>query len=354
MQLHLTREDIEVLIASIISYELSKQNNTYFPLFFDLHQRGDLTKAPFSCDSLSLVLLATAVGDYFGVTQSGLEENFLRYRDFVSWVDIVADSLSYYSDGITFSTSGTTGEPQKVFHSMQNLQEEARYLATLLQGAKSISAFVRPHHIYGFLYTIALPKYMELQAKFYEPIPSDIFFKTPKDSLLISTPTLYDLIVKKEKSFNPNITAVSSTQPLKAATKEGLKEKGIEKVIEIYGSSQSLGVGYRWDNQEDFTLFDYLDQKSLCSLQDRLEWKNEREFTLCGRLDNGIKYRGYLMDLKEYEKEIKNLVGVKECNVVWSKGDIVAFITPNDKMTAMQSIAMHLKNKPDSIVWVNE
>ena len=354
MQLRLTREDVEILISSIISYELSKQNNTYFPLLFDLRQRGDFSKLPFDCDSLALVTLATAVGEYFNVKESGLEENLIRYRDFVSWVDIVCDSLEHYSEGITFFTSGTTGEPKRIFHSMESLEKEVLYLAKLLSGAKSIHAFVRPHHIYGFLYTIALPKFLGVTRVFHEPIPSDAFFQMSQESLIVSTPTLYDIVAKKDANFLDKITAVSSTQLLEKKTKERLKERGINKIIEIYGSSETLGVGYRWDESEEFTLFEYLKKNSLTGVQDSLEWQSENRFKLGARMDETLKSKGYLINAQEYQKKLEALAGIKSCEVVWSKGELMAFITPLDKREAMQSLAMFQERKPDSIVWVNE
>jgi len=353
MQLHLTRDDVEILMRSIISYELSKQQSGYSALHFTYKGRGDLSAEPFHCDSLALVTLATAVGEYFGVKKSGLEENFVRYRDFVSWVDIVHDSLEYYSEGITFFTSGTTGEPKRVFHSMESLYREAEYLAKLLGGAKSIAAFVRPHHIYGFLYTIALPKIMGIEVDYKEPLPSSEFFDTPSDSLLVSTPMLYDIVVEQERRFAKNIRAISSTQELKTETKEQLLALGVERVIEIYGSSETLGIGYKEQNAETFRLFEYLERDSLKTLQDHLVWKNEREFSLGGRLDGAIKERGYLVDTKTYEARIERLSGIQKCELLWSKGELVAFITPSDKKEAMQSIAQMQERKPDSIVWVN-
>ncbi|MGM0534395.1 MAG: hypothetical protein ACQERK_07885 [Campylobacterota bacterium] len=352
MSLRLQKDDVNILLRSIVSTELSKQNSTYFPLYPNFWGRGELTASPFGLDSLSLVSLATTVGDYFGVTHSGLEENFIRYRDLVSWVDIVCDSLDEYNEGITFSTSGTTGKPKKVFHSMQSLEREAAYLAKLLQGAKSINAFVRPHHIYGFLYSIILPKFMNLQVSWNEPLPAKALFETPKDALLISTPALYDVISKKQGSFHPGITAVSSTQQLQMQTKDKLFERGIENIIEIYGSSQSLGVGYRRGRRECFTLFDYLNKSGLHDIQDNLEWENDREFLLRDRLDAQIKHRGLLVDLKQYQKQVSQMDGIEECDAVFNKGELTAFITPADKKRAMQSIATMQAVRPDNIVWI--
>lgn len=351
MSLRLHKDDVDILIRSIISTELSRQSSCYFPLYPKLSGRGELSKPPFSLDSLSLVSLATAVGDYFGVTHSGLEENFIRYRDVVSWVDIVCDSLKEYNEGITFFTSGTTGTPKKVFHSMHSLEREALYLAKLLKGAKSINAFVRPHHIYGFLYSIALPKLMNLQVLWNEPLPTHLLFDTPKDALLISTPMLYDVISKKEGGFHAGITSVSSTQQLKLQTKERLFAQGVENIIEIYGSSQSLGVGYRRDREEYYTLFDYLDKSSLESIQDSIWWKSDREFVLQGRLDTQIKHRGSLIDLEEYAKNISALEGIGGCDAVFSKGELTIFVTTTDKKRAMQSITQMQGVRPDNIIW---
>lgn len=349
----LTKNDIKILIASIISQELSRQNSDYFPLFFQYSGRGDLTKEPFGCDSLLLVSLATSVGDYFGVPHSGLEENFIRHRDFTSWIDIVYDSLKHYNKGINFSTSGTTGVPQQVFHTQEALEKEASYLQSLFRKSKRIVSFVRPHHIYGFLYTIVLPKYLKIPVDFYEPIPNGTIYQTPKDSLLIATPAIYDVEVKKNGFFNENITAVSSTQTLDKKTKSALRQKAIEEVVEIYGSSQSLGIGYRFDTQEYFTLFAYHQRGSLKQVQDALMWQNEREFALQGRLDEQVKHRGMLLDLSRYEKQLHALEGVQECDVVFAKGQLIAYIKSCNKQKTMHSLAMMQASRPDSIVWID-
>jgi 4-coumarate--CoA ligase (photoactive yellow protein activation family) len=296
--------------------------------------------------------MSMAVGSYFSVHESGLEDNFIRYPDFISWIDIVYDSLQNHSCGITFRTSGTTGEPKEVYHTFEVLEREAIFLASLLNCGGDIHSFVRPHHIYGFLYTIALPKYLDKKIIHHEPLPTHNFFSIPSHSLLIATPTLYHQIVKLEKNFFSNIVAVSSTEPLSTELSLKLKERGIEKTIEIYGSSQSLGIGYREDEEEFFTLFEYHQKDALENLQDNLLWSDERHFRVAERLDAQVKYRGYLVDLQRLQKSIAALDGVEECDVVLSKGEIVAFITPADKSLAMKKIAELDPLKPDSIIWM--
>ncbi len=353
MELILTKNDLNILIRSIVSYELSKQNGIYFPLFFEYPKRGNFTSPPFSCDSLGLVSLAIAVGNYFGVHYSGLEENLIRYPDFESWVEIVHDSLKSYSNGITFRTSGTTGEPKEIFHSFDALEQEAIFLASLFADSQKIAAFVRPHHIYGFLYTIALPKYLKTKVSFHEPLPTNAFYAIASDSLLISTPVLYKQIVQINKKFTSNIVAVSSTEPLPKELSLELKAKGVQKTVEIYGSSETLGVGYKEDEEDYFTLFDYLQKDGLKNLQDKLLWNGERLFCVDARLDANVKHRGYLINLEKLQQILNTLDGVNECELVFTKGEIVAFIQPSNKRLAMESIAQLTPPKPDSIVWID-
>lgn len=352
MSLLLTKNDITILIRSIISHELSKQNHFYIPLFFEFEARGHFAKSPFECDSFALVTLAMAVGNYFGVYESGLEENFIRHPDLISWVDIVHDSLKCHSQGITFRTSGTTGEPKEVFHTFEALEREALFLTSLFNSGQQIHSFVRPHHIYGFLYTIALPKYLNKKVIYHEPLPTNEFFSIPSQTLLIATPTLYHQILKLDRNFSPDIVAVSSTEPLGNELSLKLKERGIKKTVEIYGSSESLGIGYRKDEEEFFTLFEYHNKDLLESLQDNLIWRNERHFSVAERLDAQVKYRGYLVDLEGLQKSIAALEAVEQCDVILNKGEIVAFITPRDKSLVMKSISKLTALKPDSIIWM--
>lgn len=353
MKLVLTKNDVQLLIRSIVSYELYKQRSVYFPLFFEYEGKGRLTNEPFGCDSLSLVSLAIAVGNYFGVHHSGLEENFIRYPDFESWIDIVYDSLKIHNEGIIFRTSGTTGEPKEIFHSFDVLRNEAIFLASLFADSESITAFVRPHHIYGFLYTIALPKYLKIKTSFHEPLPTDIFYTTPSNALLISTPTLYKQIVHINKKFASNITAVSSTEPLPKELWIALKNKGISNTIEMYGSSETLGLGYRKDEEDFFTLFEYLQKDRLESLQDELLWNENGRFKIVTRLDANVKHRGYLLNLKALQQDLCKLDGISECELSFTKGEIVAFIKSSDKRLAMESIAQCKPPRPDSIVWID-
>ena len=143
MEFTFSKDDIGLIVHSIISEQLSRRDGDYFPLYPSFAGRGFLDKPPFSFDSLGLVNLATQVGDFFGVTHAGLEEHFLRHKNIRSWIDIISDSLKHYNKTLTFMTSGTTAKPKRVEHSLENILKEVQFLATLFADRKEIHSFVR-------------------------------------------------------------------------------------------------------------------------------------------------------------------------------------------------------------------
>lgn len=347
-----TKESVAIVIRSIISQHLSKENSSYFPLLFEYEQRGDFTKEPFMLDSLGLVSLATEVGTFFGVHHSGLEDNFIRFRDFESWIDIVIDSLKHYNKTVVFFTSGTTGKAKQVEHSLDKIINEALFLSKIFCKEISIASFVRPHHIYGFIYTIVLPQILKIPVIHYEPLPSRAFFKIAPKTLLVSTPTLYKELSLFEESFSANCVATSSTEPLCEDTYKLLKSKNLQEIYEIYGSSESLGVGYRTFLEKPFKLFDYLQKDFLQDIQDEMEFEDDELFFIKSRNDKLVKHRGYKLDLAEYEMKLKSLEEIEEASVSISKGELICFVCSKNKTEVLKQIALHLFPTPDKIVWI--
>lgn len=351
MDFAFSKDDIRCIVHSIISEQLSRRDGGYFPLHPLFKGRGFLDKKPFSCDSLTLVSLATQIGDFFGVAQVGLEEYFLRHKDIQSWVDIVYDSLKHYSKTLTFLTSGTTGPPKRIEHKTADILKETQFLTSLFAGRKEIDAFVRVHHIYGFLYAIALPKILGIKVSYHEPLPSREFFKKKKDNLIVATPPLYAQLDLYDESFDPSSVLVSSTEPLSEKTYELLRQKGASRIYEFYGSSESLGIGYKDAHDSPFVLFDYLNKDELLMVQDDLKFLDDTHFFVRNRKDSLVKHRGYKLDLQAYEKEFNALKNIQEARVKISKGSLNCFVKAEDKDKAMEDIAS-LELKPDQIIWM--
>lgn len=293
--LKLNERDISLTLSSILSEQLSKNKRVYFPILPYIDSTIELSKEPFNLDSLAIIEFATSVNQFFGLYRNSMEELLLRYQNLRSWRDIVLDSLQSYSEGLIFFTKGTTGVQKPIYQSFNDLLKEAKFLAKLFKNYNRLLTAVRIHHIYGFLYSILLPKFREFNSiEHLEVIPSNKFFEAKNGTLIVSTPTIYSQISNLFGEFNSNIGAISSTEPMSESLYNLLKERGISKIYEIYGSSETLGVGYRLEFNSPYRLFDYLEPNSIePKLQDYIEWINKRDFKLKGRKDGAIKVRGY-------------------------------------------------------------
>ena len=80
-----------------------------------------------------------------------------------NWLAAAAAGLENGSDEICFRTSGSSGAPKTCRHSLAGLWQEAAELAALFPGTRRIVGLVPSHHIYGFLFTVLLPRALGLE-----------------------------------------------------------------------------------------------------------------------------------------------------------------------------------------------
>ncbi len=287
--------DVALILHSMLAEQLSRERGSYFPVRAYLDAATPLSRPPFELDSLGLVRFASEASEFFGLHHSGLDEYLLRHPDLKSWRNIVLDGLDSHAGGLTFFTSGTTGEPKPVHHDPGRIEREVRFLAeTLFRGRRKVVTAARLHHIYGFLYGIALPRFLGRPVEPLEIMPSRrLVEEAVPGSLVVATPALYRQLDLLPARFGPDVQVVSSTEALDRVTWQALEARGVERVHEIYGSSETLGVGHRDGPDEPFQLFASADETTLERLQDHLEWVDDRRFRLRGRKDGAVKVRGY-------------------------------------------------------------
>lgn len=341
--------EVELLLRSMLAQQCSRLRSTFVPMLAD--SPGHLGEAPWDLDSLAVTEAARSVGRFFCLEHAGLEDQLLRYPDLRSWREIVLDSRSCWDEGFRFTTSGTTGAPKEVFHAVGDLWNEAEWLAELFAGVRQIHAFVRLHHIYGFLYAILLPRAMGLKCRVHEAAPGREFWSTPPGSLLVGTPAYYSRLVDVPGRAAPGCLATSSTEPLPPRLYSLLRERGIERICEIYGSSETLGVGYRWAPEDPFRRFGRLKPGALNELQDHLEWLDGSHFRVAGRRDARVKHRGALIDLGDYVARLRSLDGVQDAQVMLQDGALVAYIEAADRPAVLARIGSCIRPRPDEIIW---
>ena len=202
-------------------------------------------------DSLEVMSLAAALNEMFHIHEHGTEDFLLARRTFGQWVDIVLEAHRANPGRISFQTSGSTGLPKRCVHDLARMVAEADEHAARLRPGRVLSA-VPSHHIYGFIFSVLLP----LRAGC--PVV-DIRHRLPReaevrsDDILVSFPDHWRYLARSLDQL-PSITGVTSSAPMPAALARDLRARGLARLVEIYGSSETAGLGWRDDPDHPYAL----------------------------------------------------------------------------------------------------
>jgi 4-coumarate--CoA ligase (photoactive yellow protein activation family) len=106
------------------------------------------------------------------------------------------------------------------------------------------------------------------------------------------------------------VVGVSSTAPTPGSLVRALQAKGFGRIVEIYGSTETAGVGYRDTPDAPFSLFPFWERApepddsrlrrlepngeggELAEVMDELEWIDERAFRPLRRRDSAVQVGG--------------------------------------------------------------
>lgn len=268
-----------------------------------------LTDGNLACDSLELLNLATALAEALEMHRSGLEDYLLARRTLADWGEAAGASLERFSSEIAFRTSGSTGAPKTVKHALADLIQEVEAHAQLLDGRRRVLSAVPAHHIYGFLWTVLLPQALGAEAVDVRGrSPAGVGAMVREGDLIIGHPTFWSAFVRAAGRPPPGAMGVTSTAPCPPETARAALACGLSGFIEIYGSSETAGVGWRSDPDTPFRLLPYwrpgetpLTIHRLAAdgsvrqaeVPDRLAWVADRCFQLEGRTDDAVQVAGH-------------------------------------------------------------
>lgn len=213
------------------------------------------TQKPIFADSLELVTLAGFFADSFGIRITGLEDLLLAKPSLTRWTEILKTSLNNWHHTITFFSSGSQGIPRKTSHSMDYLLEESQFVYEHLRSRnpgfiQRVVSFVPTNHIYGFLFSFLLPQQQSIPittAKGINPSWQD-------GDLLVTTPLVLNQWRQRGLILSPRVRVLVSTAPLGKDEANWL-DSTKTPWLEIYGSSETSGIGYRSTFTDGFTLF---------------------------------------------------------------------------------------------------
>lgn len=280
---------------------------------------------------------------------------------------------------VTIYTSGSTGQPSACRKTAAQLLGEGETLQRTFQlGREScVLATVPAHHIYGFLFSVALP--LAAGARFVRDtplLPSVIedYARRYGADVLISVPPHLRVLAESELTSLASIrTVFSSGAPLPDATAHTLHRRFGVRVFEILGSTETGGFAYRQmdavpehghapsfrpfpgvsiacDENDQLLLSSPLlqagvEQPLLCP--DRIELRADGSFRHLGRSDGVIKVGGTRMSLAELEARVRELAGVNDvaalpANAGGARGQEVWLVIATAQGQALPELRSHL------------
>jgi 4-coumarate--CoA ligase (photoactive yellow protein activation family) len=259
-------------------------------------------------DSLELLGMATRLDEALGL-QAGTGEDLLARPLLDGWIAAARAGLrAGGAQALTFSTSGSAGAPRRCTHALATLRQETAQLALLLPGRRRILAAVPAHHIYGFLFTVLLPADLGIGTAIdiRAAAPSAALAMLRPGDLVVAHPGWWEALARLRPHFPPDVAGVSSSAPCPDGLAGELAAAGL-RLLQVYGSSETAGVGWRAQAGAPFTLLPWWDRvegrpelvrklpdggTARYPLQDKLEWADARRFLPAGRIDEAVQVGG--------------------------------------------------------------
>ncbi|WP_051822810.1 AMP-binding enzyme [Desulfonatronum thiodismutans] len=247
------------------------------------------------------------VAGYFGLSAEKAAV-LVELPSLGQWAGYLLEQIGPRPDRIAFSTSGSTGEPKTVVRDFFFLEQDAVHLADLFSGVNRFLALAPPHHIYGFIHAVLIPKLLNVPYEDWRFVnPSALINELRPGDAILGFPHVWRLCVETGELFPPGVLGVTSTGPCPPEIIRSLKSRGLESMLEIYGSSENGAIGYRtglnapltllptWKRVGEDSLARELEQGGSSepfTIQDRLDWVDHTHFFVKKRLDHAVQVAG--------------------------------------------------------------
>lgn len=254
-------------------------------------------------DSLAKLHLISRVSEFFHLHEAGIEDYLLVRPSLGEWVALIGEAGRMAGNRVTFRSSGSTGTPSTQTHEVRTLVEEVAAHAALLPGVTRIVSLVPPHHIYGFLFSVLGPCLAArpvFDARLTAP-PGLVRRLRPGDAV-VATPFLWDLALSSGLAWPEAVLGITSGAPAPRAIWHRAAAAGLDRFVEVFGSSETAGLGWRSRAEDPFALFDNLCWRAedphprrgvdYVEPPDHLERVGPRSFVPKGRRDGVVQVGG--------------------------------------------------------------
>jgi long-chain acyl-CoA synthetase len=304
-------------------------------------------------DSMERLNASSALNAFFHLHEYGAEDYLLAMPTIGEWVDLVDQSLAATGTHLTFQTSGSTGTPKSCAHAIVDLVDEAACWAEITDQPDQIVSLVPSHHIYGTIWSILLPDRLGMPCTYSRFSAAKALADAGNGTtLVIGTPTLWQYLSRSMPVFPTGIIGISSTAPLPDALAEQLTAKQISRLIEVYGSSETAGIGWREKHDGAYKLLNHWTRHSdveisregnpdiVIPLMDEVEWQDSRHLSVKARRDGAVQVGGNNVFPEQVRQILLSHPDIADAAVRFepASGRLKAFIVPANE--AVESSAL--------------
>lgn len=301
-------------------------------------------------DSLARLALVERVNRFFGLSATGIEDYLLVHRMLPEWVDLIAEHFRRVGDSavFTFGSSGSTGNRGFHPHGWRALQSEvgAHLVGAFAPGARPqrVLSSVPVHHIYGFLWGVLIPAALGKAAiDLPAGAPGAALRSARPGDALLTTPfglaRLAEAVASGATGFPTGVTGILSGGPSTPESWRAGPALGLARMIEIYGASETGGLGWRTAADAPFqcvadlsgTAPEALHRPGVSAplaVQDVLVWQEGATFLVQGRKDKVVQVGGTNVSLDAVRQALLEEPQVREASVRLDGERLKAFIVP--------------------------
>ena len=310
-------------------------------------------------DSLERLALAAALSEALHLHRGGLDDTLVVTQRLEHWRGATAAALDRFSTSLCFLSSGSTGARRRCVHVAAALDAEAAFFASLLPGRRRVVVMVPAHHIYGFLFTLLLPALLgvpmvDLRGRF----PGAVIAALRPGDLVVGHPGCWaEMCRAAPEGWPADVVGVTSGAPCPTDTATAAARAGLSRLLQVYGASETAGIGWRDDPAEPYRLLPFwqpVDEGAKLQhgttppieTPDQLHWHGAGRFTLQGRRDAALQVGGinvYAEQVRAVLRAHPNVADAAVRLMTSHEGTrLKAFIVPRDPATPHEVLRQDL------------
>lgn len=341
-----SRNQVARVLAALVQDDIRRDTGRVVPRACMI-ETDRLDEDGIGLDSLARLRAIATVTEFFGLAVTGVEDYLVVHPRLSAWSEIVEHHLGLRGGltELTFTSSGSSGlTPKRATHRLEDLIAEVDAVATILddEGAgghpiRRVLASVPPQHIYGFLFSVLLPDRVGCAVSDLSELPPSAALRSAESGdLIVGTPYTWQLACDARARAGQPCLGLVSTAPSSPSLWASTRGAGVRRLVELYGSSETSGIGWRDAPDTPFALLPHLSRVgdrptrrgSSLALQDRLDWVAADRFRLGSRLDGAVQVGGMNVAPAAVARVLAQVDGVADIAVRLAGDRLKAFVVP--------------------------